>query len=74
MGALVGHLITRSHLNRNLSVKALAERACLSYRQFSASPAVYVEVVRLDEVRVLLQPLTQFNIIYIMRSWSVIPK
>jgi transcriptional regulator GlxA family with amidase domain len=47
----------RSHLNRDLSVNALASVAHLSYRQFSrrfkaafhCSPAAYVEAVRLDE-------------------------
>jgi len=47
----------RSHLNRDLSVEALASLAHLSYRQFSrrfkaafhCSPATYVEAVRLDE-------------------------
>jgi transcriptional regulator GlxA family with amidase domain len=52
----------RSHLNRDLSVEALARVACLSYRQFSrrfkaafqSSPAAYVEAVRLDEARTRL--------------------
>ncbi len=47
----------RSHLDRDLSVEALANLAHLSYRQFSrrfkaafhCSPAAYVEAVRLDE-------------------------
>jgi transcriptional regulator GlxA family with amidase domain len=47
----------RSHLDRDLSVEALANLAHLSYRQFSrkfkaafqCSPAAYVETVRLDE-------------------------
>jgi transcriptional regulator GlxA family with amidase domain len=52
----------RSHLNRDLSVNALASLAHLSYRQFSrrfraafhCSPAAYVEAVRLDEARTRL--------------------
>jgi len=52
----------RSHLNRDLSVDALASLAHLSYRQFSrkfkaafqCSPAAYVEAVRLDEARTRL--------------------
>src|SRR5271154_2334650 len=52
----------RSHLNRDLSVNALATLAHLSYRQFSrrfkaafhCSPAGYVEAVRLDEARTRL--------------------
>jgi transcriptional regulator GlxA family with amidase domain len=52
----------RSHLNRDLSVNALAKVAHLSYRQFSrrfkaafqCSPAAYVEAVRLDEARTRL--------------------
>jgi transcriptional regulator GlxA family with amidase domain len=52
----------RSHLNRDLSVNALASLAHLSYRQFSrrfkaafhCSPAAYVEGVRLDEARTRL--------------------
>jgi transcriptional regulator GlxA family with amidase domain len=52
----------RSHLKRDLSVEALAGMACLSYRQFSrrfraafnATPAAYVEAVRLDEARARL--------------------
>jgi transcriptional regulator GlxA family with amidase domain len=52
----------RAHLDRDLSVKALAGVACLSYRQFSrrfratfkASPAAYVETTRLDEARTRL--------------------
>jgi transcriptional regulator GlxA family with amidase domain len=52
----------RSHLNRDLSVDALARLAHLSYRQFSrrfkaafhCSPAAYVEAVRLDEARTRL--------------------
>jgi transcriptional regulator GlxA family with amidase domain len=52
----------RSHLNRDLSVNALASLAHLSYRQFSrrfkaafhCSPAGYVEAVRLDEARTRL--------------------
>jgi transcriptional regulator GlxA family with amidase domain len=59
----------RAHLNRDLSVRALAEMACLSYRQFSrrfrdafkATPAAYVEAVRLDEARARLSE-TQCNI------------
>jgi transcriptional regulator GlxA family with amidase domain len=51
-----------SHLDRDLSVEALAGVACLSYRQFSrrfkaifnASPAAYVEATRLDEARTRL--------------------
>jgi len=52
----------RSHLNRDLSVNALASFARLSYRQFSrrfsaafhCSPAAYVDAVRLDEARTRL--------------------
>jgi transcriptional regulator GlxA family with amidase domain len=52
----------RSHLNRDLSVDALASLVHLSYRQFSrrfkaafhCSPAAYVEAVRLDEARTRL--------------------
>jgi transcriptional regulator GlxA family with amidase domain len=52
---VVAHI--RSHLDRDLSVEALASLANLSYRQFSrkfkaafhCSPAAYVETVRLDE-------------------------
>jgi transcriptional regulator GlxA family with amidase domain len=57
---VVAHI--RSHLNRDLSVDALASLARLSYRQFSrrfkaafhCSPAAYVEAVRLDEARTRL--------------------
>jgi transcriptional regulator GlxA family with amidase domain len=57
----------RSHLNRDLSVEALAKFACLSYRQFSrrfkaafnSSPAAYVEAVRLDEARTRLCDIDQ---------------
>jgi transcriptional regulator GlxA family with amidase domain len=52
----------RSHLNRNLSVEALAGMACLSYRQFSrrfkaafkVTPAAFVEAARLEEARARL--------------------
>lgn len=52
----------RSHLNRDLSVAALASFARLSYRQFSrrfraafnCSPAAYVDAARLDEARTRL--------------------
>ena len=48
-----------SHLRANLSVESMAERACLSVRQFSrafkdrfdVTPAVFVEAARLDEAR-----------------------
>jgi transcriptional regulator GlxA family with amidase domain len=57
---VVAHI--RAHLNRDLSVNALANQARLSYRQFSrkfkaafhCSPAAYVESVRLDEARARL--------------------
>jgi transcriptional regulator GlxA family with amidase domain len=52
----------RTHLNRDLSVNALAKFARLSYRQFgrrfraafNSSPAAYVDGVRLDEARTRL--------------------
>ena len=49
----------RGHLNRDLSVEALAKRACLCPRHFSrrfkqafsVTPAVFVETLRFDEAR-----------------------
>ncbi len=49
----------RGHLSQDLSVEALAERACLCPRHFSrrfkdafgATPAAFVEALRLDEAR-----------------------
>jgi transcriptional regulator GlxA family with amidase domain len=49
----------RGHLRQDLSVEALAQRACLCSRHFSrrfkkgfaATPAVFVETLRLDESR-----------------------
>jgi len=65
----------QSHLNRDLSVEALAGMACLSYRQFSrrfriafsATPAAYVEAVRLDEARARLSE-THCNIAKLAES------